>query len=202
MAASYPNSIVSLANHSDGDTVFAADVNTPNAEIVAVETGLLNGVQHNLKPLADAGKDLGDSTHAWNNIWSKGTVQLNGVAYTFPAADGTANQGLTTNGSKVLSWSTPNSLIYTAKSALYTAVAYDLVAITSGTFTVTLPAASANSSKPIAVVNNGTGTITIGRTGADTIGLATSQTLNPATASAQGDSMTFISDGVSNWNIF
>lgn len=92
---------------------------------------------------------------------------------------------------------------YTAKTANYTAVANDFVAATSGTFTVTLPLASANANKTIWVVNNGTGTTTVGRTGSDTIGLATSQTLNPgATSSFQGDSMTFISDGVSNWNIF
>lgn len=93
------------------------------------------------------------------------------------------------------------ALVYTAKAALYTAVANDLVAATSGTFTVTLPAASSNANKCIGVVNNGTGTTTVGRTGGDTVGLATTQTLNPATASAQGDSMIFWSDGISNWNI-
>jgi hypothetical protein len=91
---------------------------------------------------------------------------------------------------------------YTAKTAAYTAVANDLVSCTSGTFTVTLPAAASNLNKQIWVVNNGTGTITIGRTGADTVGLATSQTLNPgATATTQGDAMVFTADGISNWNI-
>lgn len=90
---------------------------------------------------------------------------------------------------------------YTAKTGTYTAVANDFVSVTSGSFTVTLPSAASNPNQVIWVVNNGTGSITIGRTGSDTVGLATSQTLNPATASAQGDSMTFISDSVSNWNI-
>ncbi len=83
----------------------------------------------------------------------------------------------------------------------YTAVANDFVSC-SGTFTVTLPAAAANANAAIWVCNNGTGTITVGRTGSDTVGLATSQSLFPAaTASNQGDEMTFISDGISNWAI-
>ncbi len=95
-----------------------------------------------------------------------------------------------------------NNLTYIAKTANYTAVAGDLVAATTGTFTVTLPVASSNVNSTIAVVNNGTGTITVGRSASDTIGLATTQTLNPGASSAyQGDSMTFHSDGTSNWII-
>lgn len=90
---------------------------------------------------------------------------------------------------------------YTAQTTTYAAVACDLVVATSGTFTVTLPAAASNANKVIWVTNDGTGVITIGRSGSDTVGLATSQTLGVATASTQGDSMTFISDGVSNWTI-
>ncbi len=91
---------------------------------------------------------------------------------------------------------------YKAKTGTYTAVANDFVSCTSGSFTVTLPSAAANANAAIWVVNNGTGTITVGRTGSDTVGLATTQTLNPgSTVTAQGDEMTFISDGISNWNI-
>lgn len=91
---------------------------------------------------------------------------------------------------------------YKAKTADYTALAYDLVSATSGTFTITLPAASANANATIWTVNNGTGVITVGKTGSDTVGLASSQTLNAgASSSVQGDSLTFISDGVSNWII-
>lgn len=99
---------------------------------------------------------------------------------------------------------TPNtSPTYTAKTNNYSAVAYDLVAVTStSTTTITLPAAASNANKTIWVVNEGTGSVSIVRTSTDTIGLVTSQTLNPATsAPAQGDSMIFISDGISNWNI-
>lgn len=93
------------------------------------------------------------------------------------------------------------NLVYVAKTANYTAVANDLVSCTSGTFTVTLPLASSNANRVIEVANNGTGTITVGRTSSDTIGLATSQTLAAASASAQGDALTFYSDGISNWII-
>ncbi len=103
------------------------------------------------------------------------------------------------NQSSTASGMTPS---YTSKTSGYTAVANDFVSCVSGSFTVTLPSASANPNAAIGVVNNGTGTITVGRTGSNTVGLATSQTLNPgATATAQGDEMTFISDGISNWNI-
>ncbi len=91
--------------------------------------------------------------------------------------------------------------VYTAKTSGYTAVANDFVACTSGTFIVTLPAAASNPNKMIWVVNNSTGTITIARAGSDTVGLATSQTLNPASAGRQGDAMVLVSDGVSNGNI-
>lgn len=82
----------------------------------------------------------------------------------------------------------------TAKSAIYTAVANDFV-VANGTFTVTLPAASANTNAIIDIKNVGAGVITVGRTGSDTIDGATTQTL-----SVQYQSFTFISDGA-NWFI-
>lgn len=107
MAASYPSSIVSLSTKNDGDTVFASHVDALQDETIAVETALLNGFQHNVIPLNDNAKDLGDATHAWKNLWTKGTTKFNGVAYTWPGADGTAGQQLQTNGSQVLSWAAP-----------------------------------------------------------------------------------------------
>ncbi len=91
---------------------------------------------------------------------------------------------------------------YTPITSNHNAAANELVAAVSGSPTVTLPDASDNPNAAIWVVNNSTGTVTVGKTGTDTVGLATSQTLNPgATTSLQGDSMCFISDGISNWNI-
>jgi hypothetical protein len=90
---------------------------------------------------------------------------------------------------------------YTAKVTSYTAVAYDLVSVTSGALTIALPLSASNANKLIWVVNNGLASVVTVPTGSDTIGLATSQTLNPGTASTQGDAMIFIADGVSNWII-
>lgn len=109
MAASYPTSIASFATKSTGDTIQPGDVNGLQDEVVAMETGLENGFQHNLIPLTDNLKDLGDSAHAWKNLWTKGTTQFNGIAYTWPGADGSSGQVLQTNGSKTLSWITPAS---------------------------------------------------------------------------------------------
>jgi hypothetical protein len=86
------------------------------------------------------------------------------------------------------------------RTIAYTAVAGDVV-LCSGTFTVTLPAA-AGKNKPIVVINNGSGTITVGRTGTDTVGLATSQALYAGTSGQQGDALSFVSDGVSNWGMY
>lgn len=80
MAASYPTSIVALASHSDNtDTIFAADINTPNAEIVAIETGLLNGFQHELFPLTNLAKSLGDTSHRWLKVWAQ-DADISGTA--------------------------------------------------------------------------------------------------------------------------
>lgn len=86
------------------------------------------------------------------------------------------------------------------RTTTYTAAQGDVVICTSGTFTVTLPPAS-GATKMIRVVNNGSGIITVGHSGTDTVGLAATQLLIPGPAGAQGDSMTFVSDGVSNWSI-
>lgn len=92
--ASYPSSIVTLATHNDNtDTIFAADINTPNAEIVAIETGLLNGFQHNLIPDADDTRSLGSSSKRWLKLWTQdidfdGTVTAGGLIDASAAAAG------------------------------------------------------------------------------------------------------------------
>lgn len=104
MAASYPGSIVALSTKNDGDTIFASHVDALQDETIAVETALLNGFQHNLIPLNDNSKDLGDAAHAWKNLWTKGTTQFNGISYTWPATDTVSNAVLGTNGSHGLTW--------------------------------------------------------------------------------------------------
>ncbi len=60
--ASYPGSIVSFTeNTAAGQVITSAYFNDPYNEIVAVETGLLNGFQHALKWLTDNTYDIGAS---------------------------------------------------------------------------------------------------------------------------------------------
>lgn len=67
---------------------------------------------------------------------------------------------------------------YVAKTALYTPTNDDrVIDCTSGTYTITLPTAVSQSGRTFIIRNSGTGTITIGRTGAETIAGATTQTL-------------------------
>lgn len=47
-------------------------------------------------------------------------VSLNGVAYTFPSVDGSANNVLSTNGSKVLSWSPLSSIVASTSDVTWT----------------------------------------------------------------------------------
>ena len=77
---------------------------------------------------------------------------------------------------------------------LASATLTDYVYLVTGTTTVTLPAASGNLNR-YTITNAGTGTITVNRTGADTIEGGTSVTLPIANMS-----LDFISDG-SNWRI-
>lgn len=174
-----------------------ADATQVNANFNALATGALNRTGGTMTGPLNAQSIIPTA----NNTYVLGSLALQ---WKLPfIAGGASGQFLQTDGAGTTSWASASSCaVYTAKTANYTAVANDLVAATSGTFTVTLPAAAANANKCVAVVNNGTGTITVGPTGADTVTLATSFTLNPATATTQGDSGTFWSDGTSNWNIF
>lgn len=73
---------------------------------------------------------------------------------------------------------------------------HDVVVVADGTFTVTLPAASSVFGKRTTVKNAGVGTITVGRTGGDTIDGAASNVTMATTQMARE----FTSDGV-GWHI-
>lgn len=60
MSASYPTSTKSFSTKVDGNTVSAAHVNDLQDEVVAVETGLRDGLAHDLK-FTDASYDIGKS---------------------------------------------------------------------------------------------------------------------------------------------
>lgn len=44
----YPSGVISFGTKNAGDTIQPADINTPQTEITAIESGLLNGLQHAL----------------------------------------------------------------------------------------------------------------------------------------------------------
>jgi hypothetical protein len=83
------------------------------------------------------------------------------------------------------------------KTVNYTLVSTDhiIVANNSSTFTLTLPAASSNTSREYIIKNKGSAAVTIDATGAGLIDGANS------TSVAQYSAITLISDG-STWNAF
>ena len=85
---------------------------------------------------------------------------------------------------------------YTARTTAYTATDTDyLIDCTSGTFTVTLPAASGRTGRILIIKNSGTGTITVDGNASETIDGATTYSL-----SAQWATVQIMCDGT-NWKI-
>lgn len=84
MPASYPSSIFTFTTVNNGDTSDASQIDNPVAEIIAVETGLINGFQHVLKPLSNIGYDLGTTALAWKSLFlggsSSGNLQVKAAA--------------------------------------------------------------------------------------------------------------------------
>jgi len=67
---------------------------------------------------------------------------------------------------------------YAAKTALYTLTGADqVIEVTSGTFTLTLPAAASWTGRVYTIMNSGTGTVTIDGNGAELVGGAATQAL-------------------------
>ena len=93
----------------------------------------------------------------------------------------------------------------TTKTANYTASPGDLVLCdaSGGAFTITLPAASGNSGKTIAVKKTDTGgnAITVSRAGSDTISGLTSGGQTSFTVRAEGDCYWLVSDGTATWHV-
>ena len=124
--------------------------------------------------------------------------------FTLPATDGTNGQVLQTNGSGVLSFVDQSGggggggFTYNSAISATNAAVDNHYSCGAGnqTFTVTLPAASGASGQ-VSIKNMGTGTITVGRTGGDTIdGVASDYTLD-----IQYSAITLISNGSNGWEI-
>lgn len=79
MAASYPSSIKTFVTRVDGagNIIFAAHMNDVQDEINAIETGLINGVQHVLRPDSSANnRDIGLTTARFRDLFAKGTIDV------------------------------------------------------------------------------------------------------------------------------
>lgn len=71
MAASYPTSVKSFSTKTDGQTIASSHVNDLQDEVVAVEGGLKNGVEHTLKPSSAGASDLGTSSLPWGTVHAR-----------------------------------------------------------------------------------------------------------------------------------
>tara|TARA_X000000368_G_scaffold138401_1_gene108814 strand:- start:263 stop:1897 length:1635 start_codon:yes stop_codon:yes gene_type:complete len=120
---------------------------------------------------------------------------------TLPADDGDANEVLQTDGSGNLSWvaqsgGSGGGFTYSAISSTTPAQAQYHYSCT-GTFTLTLPAASGiTAGEEIRVKNMGTGTITIDRSSTDTIDAQASITLG-----VQYQMLSFVSNGSNGYEV-
>ena len=141
-----------------------------------------------------------------HGIKIKGPAHSAAASYTLTLPDdtGTNGQFLRTDGAGALSWGTASGgaagWTYSAKTASDSPVtaAVDYHYSVTGTTTITLPAAAAaNSGKEIRIKVLGSDTVTIGRTGSDTIdGVASDYSLN-----VQYSSITVVSNGANGWEI-
>jgi hypothetical protein len=80
MAASYPSSTKTFSTKAGGGTVEAAHVNDLQDEVASVETGLLSGLAHVLKPLNDAAYDLGTTLLKWKDAFLSGNLSVGGTS--------------------------------------------------------------------------------------------------------------------------
>ena len=168
---------VAIASQATGDVIVASSATqlgrTPNISVAQGGTGVATLTANSL-------------------LLGAGTSDV-----TF-AAPGTSGNVLTSNGTVWASAAPGGGLDVLAKTGTYTVATGDgsnVVVLCTGTFTVTLYAASGNSGNVIQVKNVSTGTITIDANASETIDGATTQTIT-----ARYTSLSMVCDGT-NWHI-
>jgi len=169
---------VAIASQATGDVIVASSATqlgrTPNISVAQGGTGVATLTANSL-------------------LLGAGTSDV-----TF-AAPGTSGNVLTSNGTVWASAAAAGGgLDVLAKTGTYTVATGDgsnVVVLCTGTFTVTLYAASGNSGNVIQVKNVSTGTITIDANASETIDGATTQTIT-----ARYTSLSMVCDGT-NWHI-
>lgn len=124
-------------------------------------------------------------------ISSTGAATFNS-AFTFPTADGTTGQVLTTNGAGVVSWSNSGVGTWTDNSGTFTASRNSAYFLTAAS-TVTLPASPAQGDTVDFVCDTTGSCVITGNTG-QSIRIANqlSSVAGTATNSARGDSLTLV----------
>jgi predicted acyltransferase (DUF342 family) len=79
VAASYPSGIKAFPNYANGDQVTPTTINDPNLEITALETGLLDGLAHDLLPDASGNqRNLGADGIRWYDLFLSHDVIVGG----------------------------------------------------------------------------------------------------------------------------
>jgi len=86
--ADYPTSVKTFTTKVADQVIDPAHVNDLQDEVNAIETGLLNGLAHDLNPLTDSSRSLGSSALQWKNGYFS-SLYVGGVAVT--GAGGTPN---------------------------------------------------------------------------------------------------------------
>ena len=159
-------------------------------------TATLNGNLTAATDITIDGVDLSDFLSG-SNLTVPGTTTLNTVAYTWPAAQGSAGTALRNNGSGTVSWGWASGV--SSQSGSFTADNANDYYIVSATATVTLPACdSGRTGKWFHVKNTGAAaTITLDGNASETIDGATTYAF-----SQQYAAISIVCNGGGAWSIF
>jgi hypothetical protein len=189
-----------------------SDIN--NTGSIPVINGTINGTTSwvlttsvttvGTSPLTYTKFTINPSTILTNPMTTGGDIIYGGSSGTpTRLANGSSGQVIkSSGGTSAPTWSNPNTVV--SKTSTYTAAVTDSsVLCSSGTFTITLPAASA-AIGPITVIKTDSSLsniITVSRAGSDTLQGAGQSSVNTTTLNTIGESVMFVSDGTSVWTM-